>query len=163
MNELGVLGYDPSSKIPFMKIGAVLKKFQKQESVIVRDKTFEPHQIDTFKLETGDLVYWIKDGEDLWMSIDLESDEIIIFHEIEAEVDATEESVFYAGDDYEFSYEASAKVLDEDDETQEVDRVEIRDFERSDGEIFRVMEFEVTGDVMTLTGRKVPEEELIEV
>lgn len=146
-----------------MKVREVLKKFQNDEPVVVRDKTFEPHQIDTFRLETGELIYWIKDGEDLWMSIDLESEEVILFHEVEADVSPSEESVFYAGDDYEFTFETTARVLDEDDPTEEIDTVDFRDFERADGRIFRAMEFEVTGDVMTFTGRKITEEELQEV
>lgn len=141
-----------------MKISSALKALQSGEAIVVRDKTFEPHHIDTFQLETGDRLFWIQDGENMWMSIDVESDEVILFSEIEADLDASSEAVFYAGDDYEFSYETSAKVLDEDEE--EEDKVTLKDFERGDGQLLRMMEYEVNGETMSLVGWKVAEEEL---
>lgn len=94
----------------------------------------------------------------MWVAIDEESEEVVLFNEVEADVDPMQEAVFYAGDDYELTLETSATVLDEDED--ESDRVDIKDFERSDGQVLRVMEFEVTGEIMTLIGWKIPEEEI---
>lgn len=144
-----------------MKISEALKALKNDEPILVRDKTVEPHNIDEFKLETGEMIYWIKDGTDVWLAIDEASEEVILFNEIEADVDLAAESVFYAGDDYEFTFEASAQILDEDGEEQ--DKVDFRDYERTDGQVIRVMEFEVNGDMQAFVGWKVAEEELQEI
>lgn len=141
-----------------MKISEALKALKNDKPILVRDKTVEPHNIDELKLETGEMIYWIKDGEDMWLAIDEVSEEVVLFNEVEADIDPAAESVFYAGDDYEFTFEATAQILDEDGEQQ--DKVDFKDFERTDGQMLRVMEFEVNGDVQTFVGWKIPEEEL---
>lgn len=128
------------------------------KAVIVRDKTFEPSGLDEVRLESGESVFWIRDGEGIWISIDTHSDEVILFHDIEEEFDPVQEAQMYMGDEYEFSSEVTAKVLDEDGE--EVDSVVYRDFENGNGDMLKIMEFEVTGDVVAAVGAKVTEDDL---
>jgi len=135
----------------------VLTALKKGDSVVVRDRTFEPVNFDEFHLETGESIFWIQDHGDMWMAIDESSEEAILFHQVDADVEFGSESVFYSGDDYELSFEASATVVDEDG--TDTDTVELKDYETNDGQLFRMIEFEVVGDVMTLVGRKVAEEE----
>lgn len=143
-----------------MQISEALQALKNGDSIIVRDKTFEPHSIDEFQLETGETVFWVKDGENMWLSIDEGSEEVILFNEIEADIDPAAETIFYGGDDYEFSLEVSAKVLDEDGE--EIDQIDFKDFDRGDGQLLRAMEYEVSGDVMVVIGSKISDEELYE-
>jgi hypothetical protein len=144
-----------------MNVHQTLKAFQNNNSVIVLDKTFEPRGVDKLRLETGEDIFWILDGGALWLEIDPNAEEVTLFEGIEGEFEDSQERVFYAGDDYEFSYEGSATILDEDGET--MDKVSFRDFEKNGGSTLRLVEFESSGDMTASLGMMVTEEDLQEV
>lgn len=143
-----------------MNVKKALKNFQEFEPVIVSGTTFTAEHLEEIKLETGEVVYWIRDGGDLWLLLDPQSEEIILFHDIEEEVDASSDTLTFGGEDYDLEYEAKVHILDDGEET---DEVIIRDFSGPDGELLRVMENMVTNEVTTSQGRTVTEDELQEV
>lgn len=141
-----------------MNIHKALKAFKNDQSVIVIDKTFEPKAIDELRLDTGESIFWVLDGNELWLEIDPNSEEVKLFEGIDEEFDGSQDTVFYAGEDYEFSYEGSATVLDEDGDS--LDSVSFRDFQKVGGEVLRLVEFEASGDTLASLGRIVTEEDL---
>lgn len=143
----------------YMEITEVIKNLLDERSLVVQDKTVEPYHIDRLRLETGELIYWVKDGQDIWLAIDESSEEIILFNEVEAlDIDFSQESLFYSGDDYELTSEIPVVVVDDD--TDEEEEVILKDYDRGDGQFFRVMEYTVSGEIITLVGWKVAEEEI---
>ncbi|MFH1711781.1 MAG: hypothetical protein ABH846_00910 [Patescibacteria group bacterium] len=143
-----------------MNVNELLELIKKEQPVIVRDKTIQPNKVDEVRMETGESIYWVYTIDELWLSIDLVSEEVILFHDIEEEFDASEESLFYANDDYEFTFETSARIIDEDGEEEPIN---FRDYEESEGKVLRIYENEVSGDVACSVGDKITEEELQEV
>ena len=114
-----------------MNVKKALEKFKELEPVIVDGATFTTEHLDEIKLETGEIVYWVRDGGDLWLLLDPQSEEIILFHDIEEEIDASTDTITYSGEDYDLEYEAEVYILDEGEET---DQVAIRDFAGPGGE-----------------------------
>ncbi|MCH8049778.1 hypothetical protein IH979_03680 [Patescibacteria group bacterium] len=140
-----------------MNITEALENLQDDRPIIVGDKTITPDKIDEIRLETGERVFWIRSEDHLWLSIDPNSEEVILFHDIDEMFDKNEDSHFYANDDYEFSYEAVATVIDEDGEEEPL---RLKEYEERGGKVLRITEFSVSGDIVNSIGRKVPEEEL---
>lgn len=140
-----------------MTIKEVLSALKRDQAVVVGDTTFEPRGVDDVTLETGETVYWAKKGDGSWLSIDPESEEIILFENIDEELEPEDDTVVYGGEDYEFSYEGTATVVGEEgDETV----YNFREFESPSGEIIRLMENESTGDIVASIGAKLTEDEL---
>ena len=142
-----------------MNIEKALQKFQDMESLIVGGTTFETEGIDEIRLETGESIYWVKDGGDVWLSLDPQSEEIILFTVIEDEIDYSGETVVYRGDDWEFEYESEAMIVEDGEET---DEIMFRDFEGPNGRVLRVVENMVTGDISASVGEKVTEDDIQE-
>jgi hypothetical protein len=140
-----------------MTIAEALKKIQSEESVIVRDKTFEPEGLDEIVLESGETVFWVHTKDGTWLSLDPEGEEIILFEDIDEELEPEDDIVVYGGQDYEFSYESKVTLLTDDGGTIMM----MREFEGPSA-IIRLIEDESTGDVTASYGRKVNEEELQE-
>lgn len=139
-----------------MTIPEVLEALQNDCPIVVGDTTFEPRGVDEVTLETGEAVYWAR-KEDTWLSIDPSSDEIILFEDIDEELEPEDDTVVYGGEDYEFSYEGSATMSGEDGEEQVM---HFREYESPEGEIIRITENENTGDTRISLGSKLTEDEL---
>ncbi|MBU0613931.1 hypothetical protein KJ766_01430, partial [Patescibacteria group bacterium] len=116
-----------------MKVENILDLLKDGEPIAINDKTFTPEMIEEVRLETGDIVYWVIDGGDLWLSVDVDSEEVILFSRIEEEVDVSLDSVLYGGEDYELSLETKGTVLEDG---EEIDQVIIREFQNESGDIF---------------------------
>ena len=142
-----------------MHVSEAIEQLLADNAIVVVDKTFEPTSIEALRLETGDMMYWVADGGDIWLSLDPDSEEVILFSEIEGEFDASEDTIVYNGEDYEFSYEGEGTVIEEG---EDIDTILFRDFEGPDGRILRVAEYTVNSEIIAALGRKVPEEDLQE-
>lgn len=140
-----------------MTIKEVLEALKNDCPVVVGDTTFEPRGLDELTLETGDFVYWASKQDGTWLSIDPASDEIIMFEDIDEELEPEDDTVVYGGEDYEFSYEDTA-TLKSDDGEESVMR--FREFESGGGDIIRITESESTGDIRISVGAKLTEEDL---
>ena len=139
-----------------MHIAEALEKLQKEEPIVVRDRTFEPRGLDEVILDTGETVYWAHSKDGTWLSIDPEGEEIIFFEDLDEELEPEDEIVVYGGADYEFSYEGKITLLQEDGGTI----LTFREYEGPSTAIVRIMEDEGTGDMTYSYGKKLTEEEL---
>lgn len=140
-----------------MTIAEALKKVQEEQSIVVRDKTFEPTRVDEIVLESGETVFWVRAKDGTWLSLDPEGEEVIQFEDLDEELEPEDEIVVYGGQDYEFSYESKVTLLTDDGGTMMM----MREFEGPSA-IIRLIEDESTGDTTASYGRKINEEELQE-
>ncbi len=140
-----------------MTINEVLEALQNDCAVVVGDSTFDPRGLDAVTLETGETVYWAYEKDGSWLSIDPSGEEIILFEDIDEELEPEDDVVVYGGEDYEFSYEGTATITSEDGEETVMT---FREFESPEGEIIRLTESESTGDTRVSVGTKLTEDEL---
>jgi hypothetical protein len=143
-----------------MQVSKAIEKLKNEETILVDDKSFEPSSIESLKLDTGETMYWVRNGGDTWLSLDPASDEVILFNEVETEMDAAEDTVVYAGEDFEFAYAGEGKLFEDE---EELDKILFRDYEGRDGAVIRIAQYVVNGDVISSLGQKVPEEDLREL
>lgn len=140
-----------------MTIKEALSALKRDEAIVVGDTTFTPRELHEVVLETGEKVFWAKTRDGSWLSIDPASDEIIMFEDMDEEIEVEDETVVYGGEDYEFSYEGTATMTgDEGDEIS----ISFREYESPSGEIIRMMENESNGDKRNAMGAKITEDEL---
>jgi hypothetical protein len=139
-----------------MQIAAALEVLGNDEALVVRDKTFHPRGVDTIALETGEKVYWVPSVEGVWLSLDPEGEEIVLFEDIDEELEPEDDIVVYGGEDHELAYEGVASTSAEEGGKT----ITFKDYESADGEIVRIMIEESTGDVTAAYGVKLTEEDL---
>ncbi len=139
-----------------MNIHDALELLKNDEAIVVRDKTFHPRGVEPISLETGETVYWAQSREGLWLSLDPQGEEIILFEDIDEELEPEDEIIVYGGEDYEFSYEGTATMSQEEGGKVTT----FKDYEASSGEIVRLMEEEATGEITGAYGIKLTEEDL---
>lgn len=140
-----------------MTISEALSAFKENGAVVVGDKTFTPKHIDAIRLESGETVYWVFDGDGTWLSLDPHSEEAILFEDLNEELEPEDDTVVYGGEDYEFSYEdVAVGTTHDNDET----RLTFREFESSGGDIIRLTENTETADVKVSQGSKLTEDDL---
>ncbi len=139
-----------------MTISDLLSQLQDDQSVLIDGRTFEPKTIDEVELQTGEMVYWVRDN-DHWLSIDEEAEEVILFEDIEEDIEMDTDTLIYRGDDFELSQESEGMLMDG---VQQLDSVTYRDFENADGEIFRIIQEGMSSDLYFAFGRKLTEEQL---
>ena len=141
-----------------MTIDEIIAEVREKHDVVVRDKTFHPRTCETAVLDTGEHVYWVYGQDGMWLSLDPGGEEILQFEEINEELEPEDDVVVYGGDDYEFSYEGSATI--KDDDTAALFR--FREFENTNGMRLRLTEDEASGDKTVSFGFVVTEEEIQE-
>lgn len=142
--------------LKYMEITKALSALQNDEPIVIRDKTFKPRKVEAVSLETGEKVYWITSRDSVWLSLDPEGEEIILFEDIDEELEPEDDIVVHGGEDYEFSYEGVATMSQE--EGGKV--VSFKEYASADGEIIRIMEEESTGEKSGAFGVKLTEEDL---
>jgi hypothetical protein len=141
-----------------MTIAEVVSALQNEQKIVVRDKTFVLRTLETVVLDTGENVYWAYGKGGIWLSIDPGSEEIVQYEDIDEELEPEDDIVVYGGDDYEFSYEGSATL--KDDETAAM--YTFREFENMDGRHIRLTVNEGNSETTVATGTLVTEEEIQE-
>lgn len=141
-----------------MTIDEIFSEVQAKRDVVVRDKTFHPRSFETAILDTGEAIYWVYGQDGMWLSLDPGGEEILQFEDINEELEPEDDTVVYGGDDYEFSYEGSATL--KDDDSAAIYR--FREFENGDGKRIRITEDEGSGDKSIAFGAVVTEEEIQE-
>lgn len=144
-----------------MIIQEAIEKFRNGDAITIGDKQFDPTSFDEIKLETGDMLFFAEDEEQgVLLTIDEESEEVVLFQRVEEEIEVEEEALVYAGEDYELSMEGSGQIMIDD---QESEKISFRDFETGDGSKFKMVEYEVSGDIRNWVGEIVIEEDLKEI
>ena len=141
-----------------MTIAEVISALQNDATIVVRDKTFELRTLETAILDTGENVYWAYGSDGMWLSIDPGSEEIMQFEDLDEELEPEDDTVVYWGDDYEFTYEGSATL--KDDETAAM--YTFREFENTEGRRIRLTADEGNSTTSVAFGSLVTEEEIQE-
>ncbi|MFI3158470.1 MAG: hypothetical protein QX199_20190 [Methylococcaceae bacterium] len=141
-----------------MIIVDILTALQDENDIILRDRTFHPRTVEVAVLDTGENVYWAYGDVGVWLSVDPGGEEIVQFEDLDEELEPEDDVVVYGGDDYEFSYEGSATL--KDDETSSM--FTFREYENSNGKRIRLTTNEGNGDVTVSLGFIVTEEEVQE-
>ncbi|KKW29396.1 MAG: hypothetical protein UY72_C0046G0004 [Candidatus Uhrbacteria bacterium GW2011_GWD2_52_7] len=141
-----------------MTIAEVVSALQNDQPIVVRDKTFKVSTLEEIVLDTGEIVFWAHARDGLWLSVDPGSEEIKMFEDIDEEIEPEDDTVVYGGDDYEFSYEGSATLKDD----EAGGAIRFREFENANGNIVRITEYEATADVHSAYGNVLTEEEIQE-
>lgn len=114
-------------------------------------------------LEGGDTLYWLYDENGNMISIHPETEEIILFHLIEEEYEIEEDSVLFNNDNFDLSYQDKG-TADESDEGAYINEksiIELKDFQKGDGEIFRLLSNIADGEETGFVGAVVLEEDII--
>ncbi len=140
-----------------MTISEVVEALQNDQAIVVGDTTFQPRGFDAVRLETNETIYWAVAKSGNWLSIDPEADEIIMFEDIDEELEPEDDTVVYGGQDYEFSYEGSATMKSEDGEDI---TLTFQEFESSTGDLIRLTDNENAGEKKVSVGSKLTEDEL---
>jgi len=117
------------------------------------------------ELDSGHKLRWLYDDEGRMLSIAPQDEELILFHEVEDEIEPEEEMILFQGKEYEFSYEDAGNVLEVegDSATEEEDRFMFSDYQAAGGEIIRLIENENTGESSAYTGIFVSDEDVSEM
>lgn len=143
---------------PPMTIAETIERLRNDEPVVIRDKTFTVRSMDNLTLDTGEIVYWAYGKDGMWLSLDPESEETIFFEDLDDELEPEDDTVVYGGNDFEFSYEGTATLKDDDGGTV----MSFREFESQKGEVLRIIENESTGDKTFAFGQVLTEEDFQE-
>ena len=138
-----------------MRVSDALAVIQQFDALVLGDKTFEPLTIDQVVIDSGEIIWWAHGSDNTWISIDVDSDELIHFNDVDEEMTIGKEIVSFAGDEYEFSYESAAKIMSEDGEEE---RVSFREYELPSGEVIRLLQYEVSGEEVAAYGLKIAED-----
>lgn len=124
------------------------------------------HYIGRTELKLDDVsqMYWLYGENDTILSVSPDEEELILFETLEDEIEP-DDSVFFRGKEYEFSYENAGKItgVDGQADTEPDDRYLFSEYESSDGEVLRLVTNENTGQVTGYLGRTVSEDDLSEI
>lgn len=134
------------------------------DSISVFNQPFAYVGRSEIKLDDGSIMYWLFNDEDGMLSVAPDEEELVLFDHLEDEVEA-DDSVFFHGKEYEFSYESAGKIFASEGETEMEldDRYLFSEYESSEGEKLRIVTNENTGETDSYLGRTVSEEDLNEI
>lgn len=142
-----------------------LLKLQLGEAVSVFNDPFTYVGQAKIQLDSGHTLRWLYDDEEQLLSVDPKDDELILFEELEDELEPEDEIIVFQGKEYEFDYEDAGNVLETEGESdaEEDTRFLFSDYQAQGGEIIRLIENENTGETNVYMGRYVSEEDIIEM
>ncbi len=141
-----------------------LLRLELGESVSVFNKPFLYGGKARITLDNETKLYWYFDDEDGMFAIAPEEEELLLFTQIDEELEP-DEIVLFQNKEYEFTYEDAGVVAETDGETiiEEGDRYLFSDYQSADGEIVRLVSNENTGETIGYVGRIVSEDDLTEL
>ncbi len=134
------------------------------ESVSVSNHPFTYVGRSELKLDDDSKVFWLYSDDDELFSVSPEDEELVLFEALEDEIEP-DDSVFFRGKEYEFSYENAGKIVGVDGEasTEMDDRYLFSEYESAEGERLRLVTNENTGEIAAYLGRTVSEDDLSEI
>lgn len=141
-----------------------LLSLELSESVSISNKPFTYLGRSEVKLDDGSTVYWLYNDDDDLFSVSPDEEELVLFESLEDEIEP-DDSVFFRGKEYEFSYENAGKIsgVDGEADTELADRYMFSEYESPEGERLRLVTNENTGEVAAYLGRTVSEDDLSEI
>lgn len=142
-----------------------LYKLKLGDVVTVFNKPFTYVGYAQIELDSGHRLRWLYDDEGRMLSVSPQDEEIILFHEIDEELEPEEEVLMYQGKEYQFDYEDAGNVLESDGEAvaEEEDRFLFSDYQMQGGEIIRLIENESTGESSAYVGTYASDEDVAEI
>lgn len=142
-----------------------LYKLKLGDVVTVFNKPFTYVGYAQIELDSGHRLRWLYDDEGRMLSVSPQDEEIILFHEIDDELEPEEEILMYQGKEYQFDYEDAGNVLESDGEAvaEEEDRFLFSDYQMQGGEIVRLIENESTGESSAYVGTYASDEDVAEM
>ena len=142
-----------------------LLKLQLGEAMSIFNDPFTYVGLAKVQLDSGHTLRWFYDDEQQLLSVDPKDDELVLFEELEDELEPEDEIIVFQGKEYEFDYEDAGNVLETEGEaeTDEGDRLLFSDYQTKGGEIIRLIENENTGESSVYLGRYVTEEDIMEM
>ena len=134
------------------------------ESVSISNHPFTYVGRSELKLDDDSKVFWLYSDDDELFSVSPDEEELVLFETLEDEIEP-DDSVFFRGKEYEFSYENAGKIIsiDGDASTELDDRYLFSEYESAEGERLRLVTNENTGEVSAYLGRTVSEDDLSEI
>lgn len=141
-----------------------LLALEHSESVSISNKPFTYLGRSEVKLDDGSKVYWLYNEDDDLFSVSPDEEELVLFEILEEDVEP-DDTVFFRGKEYEFSYENAGKIVGVEGEadTELDDRYLFSEYESAEGERLRLITNENTGEVEAYLGRTVSEDDLSEI
>jgi len=141
-----------------------LLRLELGETVSVFNKPFLYNGKARITLDNETKLYWYFDDEDGMLAIAPEEEELLLFTQIDEELEP-DEVVLFQNKEYEFTYEDAGVVAETDGETiiEEGDRYLFSDYQSADGELIRLVSNENTGETIGYVGRIVSEDDLTEL
>lgn len=115
-------------------------------------------------LDDDSKIYWLYNDDDEMLSVAPDEEELVLFEKQEDEVEP-DDSIFFHGKEYEFSYEGAGNItnVDGEAETEPDDRYLFTEYQSAEGERLRLISNENTGDTDVYLGRTVSEDDLSEI
>jgi hypothetical protein len=114
------------------------------------------------ELDGGHTMRWLYDDEGNMFSVAPQDEELILFREIEDEIEPEDDMILFQSKEYEFNYEDTGAVTDTDGDaaTEQDDRFMFSDYHAQGGGIVRMIKNENTGESMAYAGRFVSDDDI---
>src|SRR3989339_305926 len=140
----------------------LLSNLEPGNTLLARNDPFDYRGKAEITLDGGDRVYWLFGDEGAFLSVNPQTDEIMIFTPAEGEVEEEEDIVSYFNDSYELSYEDHGEMtsVEEIISGEEGNQFHFRDFEDEEGRVIRLLENESTNEENAYAGSVLLEEDL---
>ncbi|HBO99696.1 MAG: hypothetical protein UU48_C0006G0073 [Candidatus Uhrbacteria bacterium GW2011_GWF2_41_16] len=148
-----------------MTLKQLLETTQPGQTLLAHNDPFDYQGKAEITLEGGDVIYWLFNEKDSFISVNPETDEMVDFRGVEDEVEREEDdpgTVGYEGDNYELSYEDRGTLtkIEGDIPLEEGHIFVFKDYEKEDGGLVRILENEMTGEEQIYAGSILVEEEV---
>ncbi len=132
-------------------------------NLTVSTETFTLNSQLPIHLEGGVQNRWFFSEEGLFLSVNPETEEMLLFTPVDTELERDDDIIVEGGKDYELSYEDRGTVQDTDGDGpySADDELEFCDFEADDGTRIRIVTNTFNGEEDAYVGRVVIEEDII--
>lgn len=135
------------------------------EAVTVFKKPFVYVGHAQIELDSGHRQRWLYDDEGRVLCVSPQDEELILFREIDEELEPEEEILTYQDKEYQFESQDAGNVLESEGEAvvEEEDRFLFSDYQMQGGEIIRLIENESTGESSAYIGTYASDEDVAEM
>ncbi|MEK7619855.1 MAG: DUF4178 domain-containing protein [Patescibacteria group bacterium] len=142
-----------------------LYKLHLGDVVNVQNKPFTYVGHSQIELDNGHRLRWFYDDENRMLSVAPQDEEIIMFREIDEEIEPEDGKIMFQDKEYTFDFEDAGDVLESEGEAmaEEDDRFLFSDYQTEGGGIIRLVENESNGESLAYVGVYVTDEDVTEV
>lgn len=119
----------------------------------------------TVELDGGDVRHWMFNADSGMLAVSPDDEELMMYRQLDEEIEPENETIGYHGKDYEFSYEdvGTVNAVEGDAQVESDERYAFTDYESDDGETIRLVRNENTGETMAYIGSLVGEDDVVAV